>query len=53
MNEGKQHAHVPPDYGPDDTDFKRKKNSNSWDKVEDSENDRSPADNNSTSGIGE
>jgi len=41
------------DYGPDDTDFKRKKASNCWDKVEDSGNKRSPADNNSTGGIGE
>jgi len=53
MNGGKRPAHIPSDYGPDDTDFKRKKASNIWDKVEDYRNVRSPADNNSTDGIEE
>jgi len=44
MNEGKLPAYVPSDYEPDDTDFKRKKKaSNSWGKVEDSGNVRSPS----------
>jgi len=53
MNEGKLPADVPLDYGPDNIDFKRKKNSNCWYKVEDSGNERSPADNNFTDGIRE
>jgi len=52
MNGGKLPAHVSFDYRPDETDFKRgKKASNSWSKVEDSGNEKTPADNNSTDGI--
>jgi len=53
MNGGKLPAHVPSDYEPDKTDFKRKNALNSWGKVKDSRNQRSPAYNNSTGGIGE